>query len=735
MSLDHRLVNESLFTQAFKYAPIGMALVDLDGGVLKSNPAICTILGYPEAELNTMTFQEITHPEDLELDNHHLVELLAFQRDSYQLEKRYFHKDGHIIWALLAVSLVVDEDNTPQFFISQIINLTDQKHVENRLKENERLLHGKDLMFRSIVNQSFDFITIHSPEGIYLEVSASCQAVLGYTPEEMIGQSGLAFIHPDDYATALQDYQKVVQTGKFSNLTYRIRKKDGEYLHLEAAGITVTDADTGKLNEIIIVTRDITERMQMMAKLEEAQALSLLISDNALDIITFATPDCITRYISPAVRRLLGYEPEEMIGTTMTDLWHPDDLEGFLKRGLFKDGDVDMFECRVRHQQGHYVWFETTVKMICDEQGTLSQVIGVGRDITLRKKAENELRATKEKLESFINHNVDPVMMINTECDVVKINFAFEATFGWTSQEIVGINVFDFPFIPDKSRPGCVEALKQLQPYCLETVRKKKNGDDLPVMISFFTIQDEAGKPNGWALTLRDLTTYKQAEELLINSEKLSIAGQLAAGIAHEIRNPITAIKGFMQLLRSGRTEKPMYFDIISSEIERIEMILSELLILAKPQLIHTERKDIQILLRQVTTLLESQANMNNVQVETEFEPCAIYVLGDENQLKQVCINFIKNAIEAMPHGGKIQIQLIRTNVATILLRFIDQGCGIPEHILAKLGQPFLTTKETGTGLGFMVSKKIIENHNGTIKVSSVENEGTTIEVCLPAAK
>ncbi|MGO4270196.1 ATP-binding protein [Paenibacillus sp. TAF58] len=140
------------------------------------------------------------------------------------------------------------------------------------------------------------------------------------------------------------------------------------------------------------------------------------------------------------------------------------------------------------------------------------------------------------------------------------------------------------------------------------------------------------------------------------------------------------------------------------------------------------------MLLSQVTTLLDTQAIINNVQIITEFDPDIPPILCDENQLKQVCINFIKNAIEAMPKGGNMVIQLTSKNENNINLRFIDQGCGIPPYILSKLGQPFYTTKEKGTGLGFMVSKRIIENHHGEIAVHSEENKGTTIEISLPIA-
>ncbi|MEC0265313.1 ATP-binding protein [Paenibacillus anseongense] len=230
----------------------------------------------------------------------------------------------------------------------------------------------------------------------------------------------------------------------------------------------------------------------------------------------------------------------------------------------------------------------------------------------------------------------------------------------------------------------------------------------------------------------RDITEWKIAQEHLQNSEKLSVAGQLAAGIAHEIRNPITSIKGFIQLMKSGFGEKPIYFDIMTSEIERIELILSELLILAKPQSIKFERKDIRVLLSQVMTLLDSQAILNNVEFLAEFKPGATHLYCDENQLKQVFINFIKNSIESMRDGGKITLEVSSDNDQEMMIRLADQGCGIPKEALSKLGQPFYTTKENGTGLGFMVSKKIIENHAGKIKVESEVNKGTLIEITLP---
>src|SRR5690606_3499219 len=193
--------------------------------------------------------------------------------------------------------------------------------------------------------------------------------------------------------------------------------------------------------------------------------------------------------------------------------------------------------------------------------------------------------------------------------------------------------------------------------------------------------------------------------ELLINSEKLYVAGQLAAGIAHEIRNPLTAIKGFLQLLASGKAYKTAYFEIMHSELDRISDIVSELLMLSKPQAYDLTHLDVRNVIQETMTLLESQAILHNITIETETGPDPLWVYGVSTQIKQVFINIIKNAIEAMKDGGIIRISLSRDG-DHVLVRISDQGPGISEDQIAKIGQPFYTTKEKGTGLGLMVSYK-----------------------------
>jgi two-component system sporulation sensor kinase A len=233
---------------------------------------------------------------------------------------------------------------------------------------------------------------------------------------------------------------------------------------------------------------------------------------------------------------------------------------------------------------------------------------------------------------------------------------------------------------------------------------------------------------NAMQVIIRDITEKKQVEAVMLQSEKLSVAGQLAAGIAHEIRNPLTAIKGFFKLLEREIDQKKEYFHIIESELSRIELILSELLLLAKPHKVRIQKVSLDTLLKDVTTLLETQAIMNNVWFEMKLGAKDPFIQCDDNQVKQVFINLIKNGIEAMSDGGNIFIETEDDGVE-VIIRIKDEGSGIPEEIIARLGEPFFTTKTTGTGLGLMITFNIIKNHHGTVSVKSEVEQGTTFEV------
>lgn len=233
-------------------------------------------------------------------------------------------------------------------------------------------------------------------------------------------------------------------------------------------------------------------------------------------------------------------------------------------------------------------------------------------------------------------------------------------------------------------------------------------------------------------IIVRDITERKKTEELLNKSDTLAAIGQLAAGVAHEVRNPLTVIKGFIQLFQINKEDQEKYFDLMLSEIERIEAILQEFLSIAKTDEISTEKKNIYQLFKNVVSLMNTKAIMTNIQVELYTDSKDIIIECSENQLKQVFINILQNSIEAMPDGGRISIHIKEIGKDGIIISVIDKGIGIPEERIKRLGEPFYSTKEKGTGIGLMLSYKIIESHQGNISIMSEVGVGTTVTIYLP---
>lgn len=229
---------------------------------------------------------------------------------------------------------------------------------------------------------------------------------------------------------------------------------------------------------------------------------------------------------------------------------------------------------------------------------------------------------------------------------------------------------------------------------------------------------------------MKDLNNH---EKKLRESEKLSLVGELAAGVAHEIRNPLTTLKGFAQIMNenSDPESNKRYSKIMIDEINRINFIVSEFMVLSKPHIVQFTLTDISQSIKNVITLLNTQAIIKNIEIIPEFIGEQFMIKCEENQIKQVMANLIKNSIEALPQGGKIQIRMEHQD-KNLVISVIDNGVGISRENLPLLGTPFYTTKNEGTGLGLMVSKKIIQNHNGKFEINSVPNIATTVTIILP---
>lgn len=273
------------------------------------------------------------------------------------------------------------------------------------------------------------------------------------------------------------------------------------------------------------------------------------------------------------------------------------------------------------------------------------------------------------------------------------------------------------------------ERLVAGDPYDIEVRVCRPNGEERMIQTRRIRTVDELGQVRFMG-TVQDITDQKAMQERIIEQEKLALVGQLAAGIAHDLRNPLTALDGFIRLLHEKYQEETRYFSIIENELSQINFITNQLLAVAKPHVLDEGTYDVTAILQTVVDLVGPSALAQNVEIELKNLD-SFMVECNENQLRQAFLNIVKNAQEAMSHGGIVTI-LASGQGSTVSIRFTDEGTGIPENILKGIFKPFYTTKDTGTGLGLTMTKEIIEKYRGSIEIASEVGRGTTVIVHLP---
>lgn len=424
----------------------------------------------------------------------------------------------------------------------------------------------------------------------------------------------------------------------------------------------------------------------------------------------------------------IGLTPQEVTGKRLGD-FYPAELAA-CKESFYRDAWQGK-EGIIYESEFHGVFYLVSLQPM-RRLGEVVELIASCVDISELKTREQELRETKELLESLYESSVDGICIMDVGGKVIRINHAFEKIYGWPESELIGRQA---PMIPAHLENRFDEICKHLhtqKAIHFETVRPRKDGKTIHVFLTLSPIRDENDDIIALTGITRDISERKKSEDFYRKADKLNAVGQLAAGLAHEIRNPLTSLRGFLQIMQSGRVNKKEYFDIMLSEIDRINSIVNEFLVIAKPVRTKFQKQDLIHILHSVITLLEAQAALNNIEIRTKVEAGFPLVECSEMEIKQVFVNILKNAIEAMPCGGVIRIHA-SVQEGSVMIRIADEGVGISESQFPRLGEPFFTTKEKGTGLGLMMCYKIIGDHKGGININSVVNEGTTIDVILPA--
>jgi PAS domain S-box-containing protein len=371
-----------------------------------------------------------------------------------------------------------------------------------------------------------------------------------------------------------------------------------------------------------------------------------------------------------------------------------------------------------------------------------------GHGLMLEKvRLQKELIETKNFLESIVEKAGDAISVVDLDGKVIYWNEGAERIYGYKKEEVLGKNLSDFLYPKEtQSRAdeerfvaGLMARVKKGEVISnIEVKRQTKEGREIITSMTISPLRDAEGRIIGASRICKDITHLKKAEERLILAERLSSLGELTAGVAHELRNPLAGIKINTQML-SRKIDLPdmekRLLESTTEGIEKIQRIVDEMLHFAKPKASHFKQEEMNEVVEKSLAILKAKLKKASILDVFESERELPKVRIDIHQIQQVLINLMLNAIQAMPGGGTLTIRTFLKNGNEVGVEVKDTGAGIPKSHLRKIFDPFFTTKSEGTGLGLSISVKILENHGAIIDVVSEEGKGSTFTICFPAGR
>lgn len=349
---------------------------------------------------------------------------------------------------------------------------------------------------------------------------------------------------------------------------------------------------------------------------------------------------------------------------------------------------------------------------------------------------DRTLAQMKTYTENVLESMADGIISIDTGGKIITLNHRAGEILGAAEEELKGKRIADVlgQKVDGLLRPEGGKAIIRDQEMELAI----HPGKEIPLSLSAAPLKDEMGREMGSVLLLRDLREIRDLQEKVRRSERLASLGRLAAGVAHEIRNPLSSIRGFAQYFLNrlkGREEEQGYASIMIKEVDRLNRVVSELLDFARPKEPHKEPQPLEEIVDYSLKLLEPEISQKKIKVEKEYEPNLPLAMVDREQISQAFLNLFLNSLESIEGEGKIKVNLKKINQPLALeVAIRDTGRGIAREDLGKVFEPFFSTKRKGSGLGLAIVHQIVEGHGGDIAVDSQEGVGTTFRITLPLA-
>jgi two-component system sensor kinase FixL len=485
-----------------------------------------------------------------------------------------------------------------------------------------------------------------------------------------------------------------------------------------------------------------TERLQLDTALQEEPNLVSAVLDTISALVVVLDPQGRIVRFNQACERTTGYTFDEVQGKCVWELFLiPEETESV--KAVFEELRVDQFPNTHENfwitkdgRRRLIAWSNTTLLNLA---GSVAHVIGTGIDITERRQAEEALLGTDTRTRAILEAAVNGIITIDEKGIIESFNQAAERLFGYPAEEVIGQNVsmlMPSPYreMHDSRIARYLETgVKKIIGIEREATGQRKDGTVFPVTLTISELRlDDRRIFTG---IVHDITEHKRAEQEMQRVDRLTLVGQLASGLAHEIGTPLNVIAGNAELLRMQLQSQSVDFaelDAIIEQADRITRLIERLLTFARAKEESMEPISLHEPLSHALRLLEARFRREAITVIVEAPADLPLVRGTVDQLEQVFLNIMVNAWHAMPDGGTITIQACETNDQRVQITFRDTGLGMSAAELERAFEPFYSTKEHGTGLGLAISQQIIDSHRGSLRLDSTLGEGTVVIIELP---
>jgi len=751
--------SEKKHRELIDFLPISLFEMDLQGNVTSANPAVFELFGYAPSDLEkNLNAVQMIVPDDLERFLKNRQKLLSGEKKGTS-EYTGLKKDGSAFPFLVFSSLIV-HDGRPTGIRGAIVDLTESKQAQEKLQKSEE-------KYRSILAGIEEGYFEVDLTGHFTFFNESLCRMYGYSREELPGLHYSRYVDKANAEKLSTVFNTMYKTGSPSTrYSYELIRKDGVKRYMEASATLIKDVQ-GKISGFRGIVRDVTEHREMEAAIWQSEEKYRTIIEQMEDGYFEVDVNGHFTFVNDAQCRILGYTREEMIGMHNRQYVAQErrkELYALFGKIHATGIPVKSYDLELVKKDGTKSYSEISVSLIRNAEGTPAGFRGISRDVTERRRAEIKLRNYAEEISDLYNNAPCGYHSLGPDGSFLLINNTELTWLGYDRDEIIGRKKW-----PELLTPESRARFREIFPVFkeqgfvsdIEFDVIRKDGSIFSALLNATAIKDQNGHFLQSRSTLFDVTPLKKVQQelneknleltrtyedlrekqaMIIQQEKMASIGMLAAGVAHEIKNPLAIILQGIDYLQTTLTDDVLLTEVIgrlNMAVLRADTIVKGLLSYARQSHVSLVKQDILTLIDESLVLTEHEFRSKNIRLIKKYPSHVPRIPLDGNQIKQVFVNLIINGIDAMCTKGTLTVTIERlkddADKDILQISFRDTGHGIPADKIKKIFDPFYTTKPLGsTGLGLSISKGIIDMHEGIIYAESQNEQGANFIIKLP---